>query len=126
MDDRDVLVEPLLLLMSEFTEIATQNPAYVQIALCTNGSRCCADYRACRLKFTMDGETDMTDHMVEERIRKSLETTRAKFSTEEVVHLAFCDECSRLVAAMFRECRQTADVHVKGYTNGFSNFSSTE
>lgn len=50
----------------------------------------------------------MTEHMVEERIRKSMETTSAELSTEEVVHLAFCDECSRLVAAIFGEYGETA------------------
>jgi len=52
----------------------------------------------------------MTDHMVEGRIRKSMETTNAELATDEIVHLAFCDECSRLVAAIFRECREAADV----------------
>jgi hypothetical protein len=55
----------------------------------------------------------MTDHMVEERIRKFIESTSAELSTEEVIHVAFCDECSRLVAAMFREYRETADIASK-------------
>jgi len=46
--------------------------------------------------------------MVEERIWKSLETTSTELSTEETIHLAFCDECSRLVAAIFREYQETA------------------
>jgi DNA-binding FadR family transcriptional regulator len=50
----------------------------------------------------------MTDHMAEERIRESMETTGAKLLTEEVVHLAICDECSRLVAAIYREHKETA------------------
>jgi hypothetical protein len=50
----------------------------------------------------------MTDHMVEERIRKSVETTSAELSTEEAIHLAFCDECSRLVAAIFGEYGEPA------------------
>jgi hypothetical protein len=51
--------------------------------------------------------------MVEERIRKFMESTSAELSTEEVIHVAFCDECSRLVAAMFREYRETADIASK-------------
>jgi hypothetical protein len=52
----------------------------------------------------------MTDHMVEERIRESMGTRNAEPSTEEVIHLAFCDECSRLAVAIYLEDRKLSDV----------------
>ena len=55
----------------------------------------------------------MTKHMVEERIRKFMESTSAEFSAQEVIHVAFCDECSRLVAALFREYREITDITPK-------------
>jgi hypothetical protein len=44
----------------------------------------------------------MKDHLAEERIHEHVNATGTPLSTEEVVHLALCDECSRLLAAITR------------------------
>jgi hypothetical protein len=50
----------------------------------------------------------MTDHMVEEWIGKYMGTKTAKLSADQVIHLAFCEECSRLLGAMSREYEGSA------------------
>jgi hypothetical protein len=60
------------------------------------------------LKWEIGSKVMTTNHVSEKQLYAFLTENGPEFSPEEVEHLAHCDECSRLLAAVFKLYRDVA------------------